>query len=328
MTESSRSGIRKRAVWNVLVPVMLGGALLTLAFGVTRPVLSTDKLLEDARTWSILSGGFDLLRGGDALLGLLLLSFSAAFPAVKLMLLGVAWWQRSNDGFALKLIGGLRTLGKWSMLDVLTVAVFATAARLGILADAHVLPGVYVFGGAILLSLVATYVIWWLLEVRRHRRQRGLDGPMPIALLVALVATAVLLTRAITHPLMRVEKWIFWDHTYSLLSGARQLIADGNAVLGLALLLFVLVMPGLAIGCWIALWIGARTGRRMERLVTFAIVLDDWAMIDVFALALVIVINRIGSDANVTPLRGMWMLAAAAPLFLLTSLWGRREVRA
>ena len=34
---------------------------------------------------------------------------------------------------------------------------------------------------------------------------------------------------------------------------------------------------------------------------------DDWAMIDVFALALVIVVNRIGSDASVTP-RRTWML--------------------
>lgn len=46
-------------------------------------------------------------------------------------------------------------LGKWSMMDVLVVALLVLTAKSSGLANAASAPGVYCFAGAVLLSMIA-----------------------------------------------------------------------------------------------------------------------------------------------------------------------------
>ena len=114
-------------------------------------------------------------------------------------------------------------------------------------------------------------------------------------------------------PLMKVEKWHFWDNQYSVLVGAWRLALEGEGLLATMVLLFVVALPaarfvGLA-------WLG--WGPSSERVARVVLLLDKWAMLDVFGLALLIVIVKIADIASVEPMPGFWVLLVATLLSLV-----------
>lgn len=318
---------RRHLMWKLIVPTLIVAALAALATGIWLPMLHTDKLLQDTSTYSVVTGIKDLFSHGKPPLALLILFFSVLFPAAKLVTLGIVWFRGPELALGERTVVALRVLSKWSMLDVFAVGTFVGTVRLGILADAREGYGIYVFGGAILLAMIVTYMVSWLLEHQGGSEPRGIHKKMPIPVLIIAALAGFFAVGAITQPLMQVEKWFFWKNTYTLLSGARQLIAQGAPILGIALCLFVIILPLLALVGWAILWVGSRLGKRMPGLTETTLVLDEWAMMDVFALAVFVVVIRVGDTANVTPLTGMWLMAAAGPLFILLSWLGRRSVR-
>ncbi len=315
-------------VWKTIVPASIVIAFVALVVGVWLPLLRTDELLGDATTYSVVTGIRDLFGAGKPHLALLIVVFSVLFPAAKLVTLGVVWFRGPRLALGDRSIVALRVLSKWSMLDIFAVSLFVGTVQLGMLAHASARYGVYVFGGAILLAMIATYLVSWLLEHEDGRRMNGIGAEMPVVLLMLLPLAGTLLIGAVTRPLMEVEKWVFWKNTYSILAGTRELAARGDIVLAAGLGLFVIILPMLTLTGWTVLWFGSRVGKSLPGLTELTLVLDEWAMIDVFALAVLVVIARVGDSADVQPLTGMWLLAATGPLFIVLSWLGRRSVRA
>lgn len=64
------------------------------------------------------------------------------------------WFGRTDENQRASVLTWLDELGKWSMLDVYMVAVLIVAVKLGPLAQVTVEPDLYVFGGAVLLSML------------------------------------------------------------------------------------------------------------------------------------------------------------------------------
>lgn len=111
-------------------------------------------------TYSILGGIFELMRTDSLGLGLVLLAFSVAFPAFKLATL---WWavsvlkQGQPGGAALWIT---HHGGKFSMLDVMVIAVFIVAIK-GLPGETQVTIGwgLFAFAGAVVLSIVASLMV-------------------------------------------------------------------------------------------------------------------------------------------------------------------------
>ncbi|MEM8884940.1 MAG: paraquat-inducible protein A [Planctomycetota bacterium] len=82
-------------------------------------------LVDDPRTYSILTGIENLLRGDGLWIGLLLLCFSVLFPLFKLIALRVAIARPEGD----RLQRALGTIGKFSMADVFVVALLVVASK-------------------------------------------------------------------------------------------------------------------------------------------------------------------------------------------------------
>ena len=61
-----------------------------------------------------------------------------------------------------------------------------------------------------------------------------------------------------------------------------------------------------------------------ERTVRAVLWLEKWAMLDVFGLALLVVVVKIGNVASVAPKLGFWLLLAAAALSLYDG-WTLRQ---
>jgi paraquat-inducible protein A len=86
---------------------------------------------------------------------------------IKFVALSVIWAIRLPEKRREKMLHWLGILGKWSMLDVLVVAILIVLVKLGPLAKVEPQKGVYVFALAILLSMITTMYVEYLAK-KKH----------------------------------------------------------------------------------------------------------------------------------------------------------------
>lgn len=119
----------------------------------------TDLDEQDQTTYSLLSGIVKLLES-DAAIGILLLSFSCFFPAIKLAIMsaGVEALRKGRDaGLLVRLT---HHAGKFSMLDVLVVAMLILGVK-GLPGGSEIKLGfgLWLFAGSVVLSLIASILM-------------------------------------------------------------------------------------------------------------------------------------------------------------------------
>jgi paraquat-inducible protein A len=131
-----------------LLPVMLFVATFCFALGLVLPIATFERLFFLTERPSLLEIVASLWTGSDYLLAIVIALFSIAFPAAKLLVLHMA----SADGARRHLVHRAGALSKWSMMDVLVVALAVFAAKTTGLASAAAQPGIWFYGVAALLS--------------------------------------------------------------------------------------------------------------------------------------------------------------------------------
>lgn len=294
------------------VPLLAVVALVILGFGVFLPALEFESWFGDD-AFSVLGGIGGFLESGNLLLAVLLFSFSIVFPAAKLATVCWLWFAPLPVGRRREVLEWLELLGKWSLLDSFVIAVTIGTVQLGILSEAVARPGVYVYLGAIVLSLIATFRLRPFIET-------GSKPPRPKLRRVGLWLTlpgAVLYGAGLSLPLMEVEKGWFWENRYSVLDGTWEMFRVEEYVLGTAVLLFVIALPTVRFLGVIALRLAPRAHERWTRALA---ILDKWSMAEVFALSLLVVFTKVGSLAEATPRAGLWCLFGAAVLTAVDSI--------
>jgi paraquat-inducible protein A len=137
-----------------LTPLLAGASLALLIAGIGLPLLHIDRLWLFTDSLSLWQAIVALYAEGESVLAVLLTLFSIVFPLLKL--LGVLWvWRYPSPRVAVV----VDALGKWSMMDVLVVALLILTLKSSGLADASSAPGVYCFAGAVLLSMLAGMLV-------------------------------------------------------------------------------------------------------------------------------------------------------------------------
>lgn len=133
-------------------------AVGALAAGLALPAIRIVRfrLFEDRH--SILETVAALWSSGDLLLAAVIGVFSVATPCLKLALLAWLWFAAGPGAAAAasrrqRVAGFLDAIGKWSMLDVLAVAVVVAALGGGFVVRAEIGPGIYAFCAATLLTM-------------------------------------------------------------------------------------------------------------------------------------------------------------------------------
>jgi paraquat-inducible protein A len=190
------------------------------------------------------------------------------------------------------------------MLDVFVIAVFIGAVQFGFLASASPRFGLYLFTGAVILSMVATFLEFRLARVKDDvSRSRGALpslNSLPMAILAILFLCA-----GLDLPLMEVRKWHFWNREYSVLSATAAMVGEGKYLTAAIVALFVIAIPLVTLAGQVGFVLIQRSTRRFGAWASFLGHLSRWAMVDVFALGLLIVIVKIGAIADVSPRLGL-----------------------
>jgi uncharacterized paraquat-inducible protein A len=196
--------------------------------------------------------------------------------------------------------------------------VFVGAVQLGVLASAVPRFGIYLFASAIVLSMVVTYLEYRMAGT--DARDPGIKRKPGFATIPVAVLGLVFLIAGTVLPLMEVKKWIFWNREFSIVQGAWTMAGEGHSLLAALLVIFVIVIPVGTLLSQTVLTFLRRSERPSGKLVPFLEFVEKWAMVDVFALGLLIVVVEIHAIADVTPGLGLGCLLAGAFLSM-SSTW-------
>jgi paraquat-inducible protein A len=126
-----------------------------LPLGLLLPALKTTSFGLWSGEHSILGFGWALLQDSEFLLATIVLGFSVVFPGFKLVWMWRLQFSRA-PGLGSRDLRWLELLGKWSMADVLVLALVIFGVRDNLVFAASTLPGVYLFAAATILAMLAS----------------------------------------------------------------------------------------------------------------------------------------------------------------------------
>ena len=159
-------------------PDRVAGALLLisaplLAAGLLMPAVSITRFALFGETYSILDGVLAFWSEGRYVLFVLVFAVSVVLPVAKTAV--AIWaWRRPAAGRALGAALGLfAALSKWSMLDVLIVAVLVLALEGSLFTTADIHAGLALFAAAVLMSSLALH------RMTARTAKQGTSGTTP-----------------------------------------------------------------------------------------------------------------------------------------------------
>lgn len=139
----------------------------------------------------------------------------------------------------------------------------------------------------------------------QQRHPKRLDVP------VLLIASMTLLGFGLFLPTMRTEKLVFWEDTYSILNGVVALWQEKHYLLSAVLFFFSMVFPVAKLIALGVIWF-APTGKNTRvTILKWLLVLGKWSMLDVFVVAVLIVITQLKGAIDAEARIGIYLFAAA-----------------
>lgn len=133
-------------------------------------------------------------------------------------------------------------------------------------------------------------------------------GPTLLLLAIGTLPVGMLL------PLLEVEKMWFWESSYSVLSGIGGLWESGELLLALVLLCFSVLFPIFKLSTLVVLWWRPMTSEVRATWLNRLEWLGRWSMLDVFAVAILVVAAKLGILAECRPQSGVYVFGAAVLL--------------
>ncbi|OJU87046.1 MAG: paraquat-inducible membrane protein A [Shinella sp. 65-6] len=137
----------------LVVPALLVLSALCLAFGLVLPLVRFEKLYFFDETPSLVDVVVSLWQQGNGGLAGLVALFSIVFPVVKLFGIALEATAPSRRGDTAGLLSRLLpVLGKWSMMDVMLVALVIVAAKTSGMASAFTQPGLWFYAASAIMT--------------------------------------------------------------------------------------------------------------------------------------------------------------------------------
>ena len=141
------------------MPIMILTAVGLLIAGWSLATLKLTKVIFFTDTYSIWAGIMELWKADLYFLAGLIFFFSMIFPMAKLLGLMGIWFVPLEQETRSRYLDWLEMLGRWSMLDVFVVATLIVLIKSKSIVDANAAIGIYLFAGAVLLSMLTANIM-------------------------------------------------------------------------------------------------------------------------------------------------------------------------
>lgn len=133
------------------------GSLILYFPAILLPILTVEQLGQRHQS-SLLGGSLELLQNGDFLVGSIVLMFSIVLPLAKMIgLLELSWLGILNKPQQATIYRWMEKVSKWSMLDVLLLALLVMIVKLGGIVAFHLGPAVFAFIGCVFMNMLASH---------------------------------------------------------------------------------------------------------------------------------------------------------------------------
>ena len=138
-------------VW--IVPLFLVASAFSLALGLVLPLVRFEKLYFFSETPSLIGIVTSLWSQGSPALALVIALLSIVFPIAKLIGIAIEATAPSAGGRQDRAVARLLPiLGKWSMMDVMLVALVIVAAKTSGMATAFTQPGLWFYAASAVMT--------------------------------------------------------------------------------------------------------------------------------------------------------------------------------
>ncbi|MBI1976301.1 MAG: paraquat-inducible protein A [Candidatus Omnitrophica bacterium] len=134
-----------------------------------------------------------------------------------------------------------------------------------------------------------------------------------------ILVTFTLFACGLCLPLFKVTQMVFWKSSYSILTGIRNLIEEGEYFLAGIIFLFSVIFPITKLGVLAALWGKKLSDEQRIKFLHRLALLGKWSMLDVLIAALTIIIVKAGPIASVEPRSGIYIFSVAIFLSMITT---------
>ena len=136
----------------------------------------------------------------------------------------------------------------------------------------------------------------------------------------AILGSAILLCVGLSLPLLYSQK-LFWRNTYSVWEGVVQLWNQNELLLSAVIFFFSIVFPFAKLLGLTVIWFLKLPEESRSRLLHWLGILGKWSMLDVFVVAILIVLVKLGPFVKVEPRAGVYVFAAAIACSMLTTMY-------
>ncbi|MDZ4849878.1 MAG: paraquat-inducible protein A [Pirellulaceae bacterium] len=133
------------------------GALVLYFPAILLPILTVEQLGQRHQT-SLLEGSLELLQHGSLFVGVVVILFSIVFPLVKIIgLLELSWFGIIKRPHQAAMYRAMEMVSRWSMLDVMLLALLVMIVKLGGMIEFHLGPAVFAFVGCVSMNMLASF---------------------------------------------------------------------------------------------------------------------------------------------------------------------------
>jgi paraquat-inducible protein A len=303
-------------------------AAVCLALGISLPILKLTKFMFWTSEYSLISTVEVLLKQGQTFLGLVVLVFSIVFPIVKLLyLLLVSTLPAAELRRHAKRLKAIEWIGKWSMHDVLVLALMIFFLKSQGVYDAASLPAVYLFTAAVVL-MILSYA--WLKTSSAAAGSMGSEPQVPKQLSVVrnfflsflIILATVFFALGVILPVIRFTTVYVWTNEHSIATIIWALYESDEYFLCTVVFAVSIFFPFLKLFYLLTLVTSPDLSPEFRRR-SFSTMewLGRYSMTDVMVLALMIFyVNSSGyTEAAVMP--GVYFFAASAIITMLAYGW-------
>jgi len=146
----------------------------------------------------------------------------------------------------------------------------------------------------------------------------------------ALLLSIVLLLIALSLPLLQTQQSMLlktWKNSYSVWAGVVALWHQHDYTLAAVLFFFSIIFPLAKLLALAVIWFVKLADDQRTALLHWLSLLGKWSMLDVFVVAILIVLVKLGPLVHVEPRAGVYVFAAAIISSMLTTMYVERLAR-
>jgi paraquat-inducible protein A len=144
--------------------------------------------------------------------------------------------------------------------------------------------------------------------------------PKRIDVPLLIIISTLLLCTGLSLPLLNIQQMIFWKSEYSVFRGVIELTKHGDYVIAAIIFFFSVVFPIFKLLMMFIIWEFKLEQEKRKTFIHWLGILGKWSMLDVFVVAIIIVIIKIGPLAKTQAQSGLYFFTAAILLSLVTSM--------